>query len=95
MSSSWLQVMRPEDVYTMCLRLLEMLPSKRLHIAFKRLKWKCFMDILKVSSRLKKKRLQNVFISTSSHKIWSRLEFVFKILQWKGLQNVFMTPSNY
>ena len=43
----------------------------------------------------KKNRLQNVFISTSSHKIWSRLEFVFKILQWKGLQNVFMTPSNY
>ena len=38
MSSSRLQVMRPEDVYTVHLRLLEMLPSKRLHNALKSLK---------------------------------------------------------
>ena len=34
-SSSRLQIMRPADVYTVCLRLLEMLPSKRLRDAFK------------------------------------------------------------
>ena len=79
-TSSYAAWIRLHDV------LLEMLPSRRLHNAFKRLKWKCFMDIQKMSSRLKKKSLQNVFITTSSHKIWSRLQCVFKIFQWKGPQ---------
>ena len=81
MSSPRLQVMRPEDVCTVCLKLLEMLPSKRLHNAFKWLKWKCFIDVQNVFSRLKIHRIQNVFISTSIHRIWSRLQSVFKIFQ--------------
>ena len=44
--------MRPGDVYTVCLRLFELLPSKHLHNPFKWLKWKRFIDIQKVSSRL-------------------------------------------
>ena len=50
MYSSRLQVMRPGDVYTVCLRLLEMLHSERLYNAFKRLKRKRVMDIQKMSS---------------------------------------------
>ena len=59
---------------------LEMLLSKRFHNAFKWLKWKCFIDVQNVFSRLKTHRLQNVFISTSSHRIWSCLQSV-KIFQ--------------
>ena len=81
MSSTRPQVMRPGDVCTVCLKPLEMLPSKRLHNAFKWLKWKCFIDIQNVFSRLKTHRLQNVFISTSSHRIWSRLTSVFTSFQ--------------
>ena len=66
--------------YTVCLRLLEMLPSTRLHKAFKWLKWKWFID-RKCLQDWKKSRLQNVFILTSSQKIWSRLQYVFKIFQ--------------
>ena len=39
--------------------------------------------------------LQNVFISTSSHRILSRLQSVFKIFQLNVSKNVFMVPSNY
>ena len=81
MSSPRPQVMRPEDVCTVCLKLLEMLPSKRHHNALKWLKWKCFIDVQNVFSRLKSHRLQKGFISTSSHRIWNRLKSVFKIFQ--------------
>ena len=61
MSSSWLKDMRPENVYTVCWRLLEMPTSKRLHKAFKRLKWNCFMDnsesVLKIEKHPSSKRL--------------------------------------
>ena len=73
--------MRPEDVCTVCLKLLEMLPSKCLHNAFKWPKWKYFRDVQYVFLRLKIHRLQNVFISTSSHRIWIRLQSVFRIFQ--------------
>ena len=43
--------------------------------------WKCFIDVQNVFARLKTHRLQNVFISTSSQRIWSRLQSVFKIYQ--------------
>ena len=81
MSSPRPQVMRPEDVRTVCFKLLEMLSSKRLRNAFKWLKWKCFIDVQNVHFRLKSNRLQSVFISPSSHRIWSRLKSVLKIFQ--------------
>ena len=52
MSSFRPQVMRPEDNYTMNLKLLEALLSKRLYNAFRWLKWKGFIDVQKLSSRL-------------------------------------------
>ena len=66
MSSYRLQVLRIDNVYTVCSRLLEMLPSKHLHNAFKRLKWKCLMDIQKVSSRLKKTSSKPLYLNFKS-----------------------------
>ena len=80
--------MRPEDVCTMCLKLLEMLPSKRRHNAFKWFKWKCFIDVQNLCSRLKTNRLQNVFISTfKSHDLKSSTKCL-QVLSIERLPNV-------
>ena len=92
MSSSRLQVMRPEDVYTTYSRLLEMVPSKRLHNAFKWLKWKCFMDIQKMSSKwqlqvIRFEVVYNVSSRSFNGKAPKRLYVAFKLF------NVLKTSS--
>ena len=81
---------------------LEMLHSKRLYNALNWLKSKCLIGVQKTSSSLKNACLQNVFTSTSSHKIWSHLQCVFMIGQlnasktsvWRlKISNVLKTSS--
>ena len=71
-----------------------MLPSKLLHNAFKWLKWKCLIDIQKVSSRLKKNVFKTFYLNFKSKDLQPST-MCFQDLSVERLQNVFMTPSNY
>ena len=95
MSSPRPQVMRPEDVCTVCLKLLEMLPSKRLHNAFQMAHVKMFYRrserVCKIENPPSSKRFYFNFKSKDLKSSTKCLQD----LSIERLQNVFMVPSNY